>query len=140
MLPDSNQEAQDSKRIGRGSIFHMLRPRYSPRRTPTPFSLRPQHYGIPLPSPFSWVGTFLAHTTQTTSGQGNRGSPSSTRGYNYNIFAYLFKLREKGLVKKAYAEIESKCTSSAFTFTFPMMTIMTDESPRQILPVACKRR
>ena len=44
------------------------------------------------------------------------------------------------LVKKAYAEIEIKCSSSAFTCTFLTMTFMTDKSPRQIMPVAYKKR
>ena len=33
------------------------------------------------------------------------------------------------VVKKAYAGIERKCTSSSFTCTFSMMTIMADKSP-----------
>ena len=37
---------------------------------------------------------------------------------------------------KAFAEIERKCTSSAYAYTFPSMTIMPNESPRQIMPVA----
>ena len=48
----------------------------------------------------------------------------------------VLNLGEKRLFKKAYAEIEWKCTSSAFTCTFLTMTIMTDKSPRQITPVA----
>ena len=37
--------------------------------TPThPLSIRPQHYGIPLSKPFSWVGTLLVQTAETTSG------------------------------------------------------------------------
>ena len=52
------------------------------------------------------------------------------------IFSLIVLLREKRLGKKAYAEIERKCTSSAFTCTFPIMAIMTDESPGQIMPVA----
>ena len=44
------------------------------------------------------------------------------------------------LVKKAYAEIERKGTSSAFTCTFSTMTVMTDKSPRQLTPVVYKTR
>ena len=44
----------------------------------------------------------------------------------------VLNLGKKRLVKKAYAEIERKCTSSAFSCTFLKMTIMTDKSPRQI--------
>ena len=39
----------------------------------------------------------------------------------------------------SYAETERKCTSSAFTCTFPTMTIMTDKSPRHTTPVAYKK-
>ena len=60
--------------------------------------------------------------------------------HNDNAFAYRSKLRGKRLIKKAYAEIERKCTSSAFTCTFPTMTIMADKSPRQLTPVAFKKR
>ena len=59
---------------------------------------------------------------------------------NDNVFAYRFKVKGKRLIKKAYAEIERKCTSSAFTCTCPTMTIMADKSPRQITPVAFKKR
>ena len=41
----------------------------------------------------------------------------------------VLNLGKKRLVKKAYAEIEIKCSSSAFTCTFLTMTIMTDKSP-----------
>ena len=41
----------------------------------------------------------------------------------------VLNYRGKRLVKKAYAEIERKCISSAFTCTFLMMTIKLD-SPR----------
>ena len=44
------------------------------------------------------------------------------------------------LVKKAYTEIEIKCSSSAFTCTFLTMTIMTDKSPRQITLGPYKKR
>ena len=40
----------------------------------------------------------------------------------------------------SYAEIEIKCSSSAFTCNFLTMTIMTDRSPRQITPIAYKKR
>ena len=40
---------------------------FAPSPIPS-LSLRPQHYGIPLSKPFSWVGTLLAHTAKTTSG------------------------------------------------------------------------
>ena len=51
----------------------------------------------------------------------------------------VLNLGKKRLVKKGYAEIERKCSSSAFTCTFLTMTIMTDKSPRQITPVAYKK-
>ena len=70
----------------------------------------------------------------------NKKMKISHRWQNDNAFAYRFKFREKRLVKKAYAEIEMKCSSSSFTCTFLTMTIMTDKSPRQITPVAYKKR
>ena len=84
-------------------------------------------------------------------GQGNHGSPSKSfcvnatavnciRWHYDNAVAYRFNLKGNRLVKKAYAEIERKCTSSAFTCIFPTMTVMTDKSSRQILPVAYKKR
>ena len=51
----------------------------------------------------------------------------------------VLNLGKKRLVKKAYAEIEIK-RSSAFTCTFLTMAIMTDKSPRQVTPVAYKKR
>ena len=95
---------------------------------------------------FSWVGTLLAHTTQTTSGTRNHGRPSKSfffffffvnaiSWHNDNVFACRFKSREK-----AYAEIGRKCTSSAFSYTFPTMTFMTDENPKQITPAAYMMR
>ena len=55
--------------------------------------------------------------------------------HNDNVFACRFKSREK-----AYAEIGRKCTSSAFSYTFPTMTFMTDENPKQITPAAYMMR
>ena len=70
----------------------------------------------------------------------NMTAVNCIRWHNDNVFAYRFKLRElEGLIKKAYAEMERKCTSSAFTCTFLTMTIMADKSPRQITPVAFKK-
>ena len=52
----------------------------------------------------------------------SRTAVNYLRWHNGNVFAYPFKSRGKRLVKKAYAEIERKCT------------------PRQIAPVAYKKR
>ena len=60
---------------------------------------------------FYWVGTLLAHTQKRQMGQGNHGSPSKSfcinttavnciRWHNDNAFAYLFKLREKGYLRR----------------------------------------
>ena len=68
----------------------------------------------------------------------NMTAVNCIRWHNDKAFAYRFK--GKRLIKKAYAEIERKCTSSAFTCTFSTMTIMADKSPRQITPVAFKKR
>ena len=91
-------------------------------------------------STFSWIATLLAHTQKRQVGQGNHGSPSKRfcvnttavnciRWRHDNVFAFLFKLREKDYY---YAEIERKYTLSAFTCTFQTMTIMTDKRPRQL--------
>ena len=70
----------------------------------------------------------------------NMTAVNCIRWHNDNAFAYRFKVKGKRLIKKAYAEIERKCTSSAFTCTYPTMTIMAGKSPRQITPVAFKKR
>ena len=51
------------------------------------------------------------------------------------VFTYRFESK-----KKAYAEIERICNSSALICPLSTMTIMTDKSPRQITVVAYKRR
>ena len=65
---------------------------------------------------------------------------SATADSIMTMLSLIVLNERKKLVKKAYAETEGKCTSSAFTCTFPTMTSMTDKSPRHTSPVAYKKR